>query len=699
MPIGHDVVAARVSLRNAVVSVCVGLIAAVCLAGVRQRIGSVPCPAGGCAGTALQRLVDCGALRSYLIEAIVEELVQARYGGWWRFGGPSGGAEGTGSAPTDFTSTNNQEVGVDELDIVKTDGWNLFVAGEQGLHVVRSWPAEDSALVASLQVPAYPQGLFLRQNVVALLSQSYGEGLFVPRWWTSARIDLVDVTDRSSPVLLRTVEVEGYPVAARMIDGQVYALILTWIPLPDGAWELIWRQDLGLPELPWDASDSERRAAMDAAKAILRPLVAELVAGTDVTTFLPRLADRQVQAGTSVERPLLGCQDLFRPFEAASYSVLTVMRFSLDDITSPIAATGILASGWTVYASARNLYVAETQPWWWLGQHQSTVIHKFQLAGTGEMRYTASGRVPGMLLDQFAMGEYEGFLRVASTEFRWWRPPEEGVRSGSYVTVLQDGGAGSLTTVGQLRDIAPGERIFASRFLGDKGFLITYEQIDPLFALDLVDPANPRIVGELEMPGVSTYLHPADDQHLLAVGLAPGSSGRPSEVAINVFDVANLTEPKLEFQHVVDRRGGEWAWSEALWDHHAFTFHRGVLSIPLTSWSGPTSFSGIVALAVDLDAGIRELGRVDHSDLAGDQGWAWARRTVYVEDYLYSLSNLGIKVCVLTRPEEVVAVVPFPRDAPDPGGILGAPPPTVGRHEAQARRPFPPGLQGRPASP
>ena len=162
------------------------------------------------------------------------------------------------------------------------------------------------------------------------------------------------------------------------------------------------------------------------------------------------------------------------------------------------------------------------------------------------------------------------------------------------------------------------------------------------------------------MPGVSTYLHPVGDDTLLAVGLAPDSQGRVREVAINLFDVTDLAHPALTYQHVVARGDGEWQWSDALWDHHAFTYHRDVLSIPLWWWDGQNSFSGIGAFSVDLGRGIAELGRVDHSDLVDPGTWAWVRRSVYVEDFLYSVSNAGIKVSKLMEPEETVAVVPFP---------------------------------------
>jgi uncharacterized secreted protein with C-terminal beta-propeller domain len=346
--------------------------------------------------------------------------------------------------------------------------------------------------------------------------------------------------------------------------------------------------------------------------------------------------------------------------------MLAVLHLDLDAAASgegDVEGVGLLADGWTVYASSRSLYVANGQSWWWWfdDREAAAAIHKFGLGTEGApVRYLASGEVPGFLLNQFSMSEHDGLLRVASTEFNVWSAvPQE--RRGSVVTVLRDDGQGTLAKTGQVRDIAPGERIFAARFLGDKGFLVTFEQVDPLFTLDLADPKNPRVVGELEMPGFSAYLHPVDDRYLLAVGRAEDRSGQLTELAVNLFDVADLARPRLAFQHVLARGEGEWAWSEALWDHHAFTFHRGVLSVPMSLYSRDRYVSSVAVLDVDVEEGIRELGRVDHADLAGPEEWTWMRRSVYVEDFLFSLSNVGLKASVLRDPADVVAAVPFDR--------------------------------------
>ena len=660
---------------HALIAAAIGLAAVVASAGAPRDRGLVRRHLRGDArpaASALQPVGGCEGLRAYLVDAFVEQLVRSWISPWrWWGGGPSGWGPDTGSgepSPTDYTSTNNQEQGVDELDVVKTDGWHLYVAMDGWLRILRSWPPETSVQLAATWLPGATRGLFLHHDLVATLSSDYafgsgwGEG-----WVPTTRIHLMDVRDRTAPKTVRTIEVEGSFVAARLIDGRLYAVTHNSVPIPQAAWELLWRDDLGLPKVPWDASEAERELAAASARLILRPHVETIVAGLDLGEVLPRLRDQSFVTGATREGSLLACGDVFRPVPVGSSGMLTVFHLDLDAVDGDKlpSGVGLLADGWTVYASARSLYVANGQPWWWWfdGASAHAAIHKFALGDrTAPVRYVASGSVPGYLLDQFAMSEHDGHLRVATTEMDWWRPAGDDRRRGSAVTVLRDDGRGALFAVGQITGIAPGERIFASRFFGPVGFLVTFEQVDPLFTLDLSDVTAPKLVGELVLPGFSTYLHPAGDGYLLAVGRGVDDQNRLGELVVSLFDVRDLAHPKLAHQHVIARGNGSWLDSEALRDHHAFTFHRGVLSIPVVldldqSWT--RWFSGIVAMGVDPVGGIRELGRVDHGDLAGHAGWAWARRSVYVEEFLYSLSNLGLKASILQRPDSVVAVVPF----------------------------------------
>jgi uncharacterized secreted protein with C-terminal beta-propeller domain len=612
----------------------------------------------------LRKLAGCEATASYIAEAAVETVLSYRYNRWFMTPWAGGAEDGTRTdLPDDYTTTNNQEQGVDELDIVKTNGTHLFATEGGTLHILGSWPAAATRELAAVPSADAAYGLFLHENLVLVASQAWNPEVGLLRPSGGTRLELFDVTDPAAPRSVRTIDVEGWLADARLIDGHLYAVLTSYVELPSVLWDLAWRDDLGLPDLPWDADDAERERVLAEARAILAPLVREVISEYDVRELLPQVRDWSPDDPDAQASPLLQCSALYRPPQVSSLGVLSVLHLDLND-NGPITATGVMADGWTVYASATSLYVAQTSNWWWWGwapQEMTTTIHKFELdpADANPVSYVASGQVDGWLLDQFALSEHDGHLRVATTEFDWWWGTTANDEPASLVTVLADDGEGTLRQTGRLGGLGPGEQIYAVRFMGDTGFVVTFRQVDPLYTLDLSDPSRPTVVGELEVTGYSSYLHPIGDGWLLAVGMEADEEGRVLGLSVSVFDVRDLAEPRLAHRYVVEGDEDSWSWSEALSDHHAFTYHRGVLSIPAYI-SGPEGrFSGLIVLAVDPESGISELGRIDHLDLAGDDYGAWMRRSVYIEDAVYSLSSAGVKVNDLHNPAIEYARVVF----------------------------------------
>jgi len=504
--------------------------------------------------------------------------------------------------------------------------------------------------------------MFLHEDLVVTASGFYEPYADFPRSPGAVQLEVFDVSHPSSPRSVRRVEIEGWLVDARLSDGDLYAGISTFVDYPPEQWDLAWRDDIGLPELPWDATDEERERVLAEARAILRPLIAEIMAGHSIDEFLPWVRDRKGSDEAS-PRPLFECDSLFRPATASDWAVLSVVHLDLDD-DGPVTATGLIADGWTVYASKKSLYVAQTSDWWWWGftpTDMTTSIHKFELdpSQPKPVRYAASGSVDGWILDQFALSEHDGFLRVATTEFDWWWGTTSDEEPASSVSVLADDGWGKLREVGHIGGLGPGERIFAVRFMGAKGYIVTFEQIDPLYTLDLSDPYFPKVLGELKVTGFSSYLHPIGDDWLLTVGQEADEDGRVIGLAVSVFDVRDLANPKLAHRYLVESGDRTWSWSEALNDHHAFTYHRGILSIPAYIGGAGERFSGLLVLAVDPEDGIHELGRIDHQDLSKSDDQTWMRRSVYIEDAIYSLSSAGVKVNSLHNPEVELAKVVF----------------------------------------
>jgi uncharacterized secreted protein with C-terminal beta-propeller domain len=346
---------------------------------------------------------------------------------------------------------------------------------------------------------------------------------------------------------------------------------------------------------------------------------------------------------------------------------------------------GLVAETSTVYSSLESLYLT-TPIWWWGwwgfndGQTEDwdrTYVHKFSLAQPDRVDYVASGVIPGHILNQFSLDEFNGNLRAATSTWPTWdyKTNTQLSQSQNRVFVLTDVG-GQLGIVGQTPDLAPGETIFGARFFGPKGFLVTYRQIDPLFTLDLTDPTNPAVVGALHIPGVSTYIHLLDDTHLLTVGsdtITTSSGERRNGVALQLFDVSEMANPRLTAKQVV---GTNWGYSEAMWNHKAFNYFAktGVLAIPFTDYTyvGDADYwyhfqSKLKAFKIDAAGAIEPIGEVDHGEYYqsfGYNNWYWwyepyIRRSVQIEGYVYSFSSAAVKVNPIADLTQTTAFIPL----------------------------------------
>jgi uncharacterized secreted protein with C-terminal beta-propeller domain len=335
--------------------------------------------------------------------------------------------------------------------------------------------------------------------------------------------------------------------------------------------------------------------------------------------------------------------------------MLSVLSFNTED-PSFTRATSVMGDGDIVYASPTRVYVA-TNSW---GDVQtptgamptvqpsaSTLVHAFDISDPVNAVYRESGRVRGTALNQFSLSEYKGALRVATTDANGG--------SESFVTVLGDSG-NALVQVGQVGGLGKGERIYAVRFVGPVGYVVTFRQFDPLYVVDLSDVTKPRIVGQLEVSGYSAYLHPIGDGLLLAVG-AEIVQNEPNGVQVSIYDVNNPAAPKL----VVRKQLGQ-GMSMANFDHHAFLYWAAtklaVLPVSTYSPEGSSSFNGAVGLRIGQST-IDEVGRAQPPDSQN----GGIDRTVVVGDRLYMTGYRGLLVTKLSDLTQT-AWVPYPENQP-----------------------------------
>jgi hypothetical protein len=329
------------------------------------------------------------------------------------------------------------------------------------------------------------------------------------------------------------------------------------------------------------------------------------------------------------------CGSVSRPAQYSGTTMLTVLSFDLaKDAFDSGQPVSIVADGQTVYANGPSLYVAGDQRWramWGIRpdvrpQAPATELYKFDISGSGKPRFVAGGKVDGWLINQYALSEWDGNLRVATTAGQPWD------RTGSTVStvyVLHEN-AGQLRELGKVGGLGKGERIYAVRFIGPTGYVVTFRQTDPLYTVDLTDPRAPAVTGELKITGYSAYLHPIADGQLLGVGQEAGNTGRIQGLQVSLFDVRDVAKPTRLTQYTLKSER-----TEAEFDPHAFLYWapRGLVVLPISS--------GMLVLAVH-GATISEAGTV------GAPANDYVMRSLVIGDTLWTVSMQGLQANDLT---------------------------------------------------
>jgi uncharacterized secreted protein with C-terminal beta-propeller domain len=693
------------TLRNTLVALSVASLCACGGSGNSGTPANNPNPVPGLVATPktmleLEQPATCDAIKSYISDSIAEFVLNMQFVRCLNcevtLAGGAARDAALGTDPTsfsEFTQTNNQEAGVDELDSVETDAQGNFYLIDGGtLVVANGLPPSSLRQIASLDLKTngYAEGLLLdpanKRLVVAIAAVGSFDPVplgILPPQSADPIIELlfVDVADPTQPRIERRLKIEGFKLAVRRIGARIH-VISHLTPVMHNSISSDARV-LDLREQYVEAA-ARKDAAADRFAADIRARIATLVAATDVKDYLPGLM-LQVGDLDFVDATRANCADVAIPDVRMPLALTSVT--SIDSDGANVSALTVASNSWNVYASERNVYLLQTSAGWWFNdlQRQQTAIYKIGV-GAGTPVYRALGTVDGWASSSFQLSEHAGFLRVATN--RWEQDPAtDRWLQDNNLYVLADNGVGSLDTVGSVLGFAPTERIFSARFLGDRGFVVTFRQIDPLFTFDLSNPYAPRLAGQVEIPGVSTYLHPLDDKHLLTIGLDGDENRLNGNFQLQIFDVQNLADPRLVHKLVPTFAANGLAWTAAVFDHLAFNYFpaAGTLTVPVQYYASDLRdhFSGFAAFAVSPATGFAELGRLDHSDLAKATYCsapeptlpAICRAGAYLEaanprrsvsasyagtTYIYTLSNVGMKVSAAENFATPLAVLPLP---------------------------------------
>lgn len=598
----------------------------------------VPESAGSAGTVAAQGKDELPAIGSFaklktLLERAMPEESYAiaeyalRDGGMTKSAAPATPAEAMAvSGSADYSTTNVQVAGVDEADLVKTDGRYIYQVRQGEVVITQAFPASAMRVAARLPYEESvftPQELYVDQQHLIVIGsyhstysyQDLQRGDYPPRM-TKAMI--YDLDEMPSVKLVRELEVEGEYLSSRKIGSSLYLLANQHLD----AYRIIHEKKDRPGPLYRDSLHHKEYEALDYARIHYFP-------------------DR-VKAHYLV----IGGVDLQAPNTAMHVSAY-------------------LGAGENVYASAENLYVALTERNYLpverglvkMGKpappvNSTTRLYKFALQ-KGNIAYAGNGEVPGHILNQFSMDEHDGYLRIATTTGSLHGTDEHIAKNHVYIL------DGHLKQVGKLTDIAPGEKIYAVRFMGERAYMVTFKKVDPLFVLDLKNPRAPKILGALKIPGYSDYLHPYDENHVIGFGkdaVAYDDTAYYQGMKLALFDVSDVTRPKEKFKTMIGDRGTD---SELLRNHKALLFSREkqVLAFPVTLMEKPNgstnireygtfAFQGAYVYRLDLEQGFQLRTRITHLSpedqlKAGD---AWyehdqnVTRILMIGDVLYTLS-------------------------------------------------------------
>lgn len=559
---------------------------------------------------------------------------------------------GTASAgQADYSTTNVQVQGVDEADVVKTDGQYIYQVNNDRIVVAKAYPADKMSIMSILDFTGdnfTPQEMYIAGDLLVAIGSYYEDidekkvnepqvedRMYIKPHYSqknSVKAIVCDISDKTNIKKVREVEIEGSYVSSRMI-GSVLYMISNHYP------NIYYAYDSNMEIQTPSYRDSK-------------------VSGEYVKIECPQIR-------------------YFPDSVESNYMIVAALDIKEDEKAN---IQTYLGSGENIYVSNENLYVAVTNynnevvpynnkvispqmdiisPDQVYNDNRRTEVYKFSLNGS-KITYLSKGLVPGLILNQFSMDESKGYFRIATTTGSVWGTGEN--VSGNNLYILDD----TMNICGKIEDIAKGEEIYSVRFMGDRGYIVTFKTVDPLFVIDLKDPTKPEILGALKIPGYSDYLHPYDENHIIGFGkdtIETSGGGFYMGMKLALFDVSDVRNPIQKFSEVIGDRGTD---SELLRNHKALLFskEKNLLAFPVTvaevkdkgdsdinEWGVPDygefAFQGAYVYNIDPEKGFTLKGKITHISeeeylKSGNYYYnsnKLVERILYIDDTLYTLSK------------------------------------------------------------
>lgn len=601
---------------------------------------------------------------------------------------------GSGAAASaDYSNTNNQVAGVDEADIIKTDGTYIYALVRNELKIIKANPASEASVISTITFKSRPEDIFINGTNLAVFGSD--QQIYTMEAYRSFRrqnpytfFKVFDISNPADPKLVRDLDFEGSYTDARLIGDYAYLFTSSYgnyiedeplVPRVISSGTVL-ANDCGLNancfmpdvyyfDIPYDSYSfsnvtainlKDNNEAISGESYLMNSGQNLYVSQKNIyITYTQYLNEYEIEQ--AVKRELVypnlisDDQDKITKIEAADsyilsknekqYKVATIIDHYLNSLSAD-EQKNLQAS---IDSSLKQKLVERAK------DMEKTIIHKIGINGRA-VEYRGMGEVSGQVLNQFSMDENGEYFRIATTRNQIWsRLTETPEKSFNNIYVLNN----ELKTVGSLENLATDERIYSARFMGERVYLVTFKQTDPLYVISLSDPSKPSVLGAIKIPGYSTYLHPADKNGNKLIGFGRDAEENSNGGAtvkglkLTLFDFTDLSQPKELDSYLI---GDSSSDSIALQDHKAFLYSesKNILSIPaVLRENNKISFAG--ALVFNISENRFSLkGQIDHSeggnfsesDYWGGYGYYdnSVKRSLYINDQLYTFSNKFLKI-------------------------------------------------------